>query len=589
MEGLTERAKLTIDVLRLNRAFLIESRAGLISRLQSAFEEKVQYADELLSEEKSLDTKKAATILKLAFENTLQALASQTRSDKEFALLGRVMFQNFQKFFVDGLKNKRDAEILLKGLMIFKSEIFNRQNVTDFDLLSEQKEVQRPEPKTVSLKHMKIENIKCFGEITIDFENKNAVLLGINGRGKTSVLQLIALGLTRTPKPLFESEWKNVIRDNAKPAYFELALTYDKEDYLLRFTVDEEDRVSYHNPLLEKKMRLNRLRVLMASDLYYQGDVMLTLEHERLQAEILMLESNYKDMDFSNFLVLAYGTGRNAQHHGYPLNESFKNIASLFGINNLAFKNGEISDFLDQRNAFNQIKRIITQIFNQAEEIQNRVELKSFDKSTGFFFFVTPTNVDKPIPLDAMSSGFRTSFQWILDFVIQLWRRGYDLERPELVSCIVLIDEIDTHLHIKWQRKILHSLHEVFRKVQFIVTTHSPFVVQSLEENKIIGLQLNQKTNDVSLVKVDDISGSSYESIIGELFDEKSSFSVHVERLFDAFYKKREKILKREIEVDDQEFQSITKALIDKGEEVANIINRELRQINYLRQSKKVV
>jgi hypothetical protein len=107
-----------------------------------------------------------------------------------------------------------------------------------------------------------------------------------------------------------------------------------------------------------------------------------------------------------------------------------------------------------------------------------------------------------------------------------------------------------------------------------------------LEDDKIIGLQLNEKTNDVSLIKIENITGNSYESIINELFDEKSIFSVNIERLFNAFYKKREQILKKEIDINDAEFKTITKVLIDKGEEVANIVNRELRQLNFLTQTK---
>jgi len=586
IEGLTEKGITTIYILNLNRDALIQKRSSLISMFQGYFEQKIQYANELLSEEKSLNTKKATTILKLAFEHAFYELALRTNSDKEFALLSRTMFQNFQKYFVGNLKNKKDAEILLKSLTIFKSELFKKQNITDFNLFSKKTNIQQTEPKSISLKYLKITNIKCFNDIIIDFENKNSVLLGVNGRGKTTVLQLIALGLTQTNKPLFESEWKNVIRDNNKPSNFEIALTYDKVEYLLYFTIDKEDRAIYYNPLKEKKSRWTDLGLFLENDPFHSDALIWQLEFKRLENEIKELEKTYRDIDFNNFFLLAYGTGRNAEQHNYPLNENFKSIATLFGINNLSFKNGEISDFLNQKNAFNQIKKIITQIFNQADDIQNRVELKNFDKSTNTFYFTTPTNTDNEIPLNSMSSGFRTSFQWILDLVIQVWKKGYDLEQPELISGIVLIDEIDTHLHIKWQRTILHALHEVFKKIQFIVTTHSPFVVQSLEDDKIIGLQLNEKTNDVSLIKIENITGNSYESIINELFDEKSIFSVNIERLFNAFYKKREQILKKEIDINDAEFKTITKVLIDKGEEVANIVNRELRQLNFLTQTK---
>jgi predicted ATP-binding protein involved in virulence len=54
---------------------------------------------------------------------------------------------------------------------------------------------------------------------------------------------------------------------------------------------------------------------------------------------------------------------------------------------------------------------------------------------------------------------------------------------------VVLIDELDVHLHPKWQRGVVECLRRVFPRVQFIATTHSPFIVQSLREDELINLQ----------------------------------------------------------------------------------------------------
>jgi predicted ATP-binding protein involved in virulence len=57
-----------------------------------------------------------------------------------------------------------------------------------------------------------------------------------------------------------------------------------------------------------------------------------------------------------------------------------------------------------------------------------------------------------------------------------------------LTRGVILIDEIDLHLHPKWQRKVLSDLHNAFPKIQFIVTTHSPFIIQSIDKGKLINL-----------------------------------------------------------------------------------------------------
>lgn len=59
---------------------------------------------------------------------------------------------------------------------------------------------------------------------------------------------------------------------------------------------------------------------------------------------------------------------------------------------------------------------------------------------------------------------------------------------------IVLIDEVDMYLHPHWQKHVLHDLMSAFPKIQFIVTTHSPFIVQSLDENQLISFDENVMT-----------------------------------------------------------------------------------------------
>jgi predicted ATP-binding protein involved in virulence len=70
---------------------------------------------------------------------------------------------------------------------------------------------------------------------------------------------------------------------------------------------------------------------------------------------------------------------------------------------------------------------------------------------------------------------------------------------------VVLIDELDVHLHPKWQRGVVESLRKVFPCLQFICTTHSPFIVQSLREDELINLQ-GQSVPQLGNLSVEDIA-----------------------------------------------------------------------------------
>lgn len=77
---------------------------------------------------------------------------------------------------------------------------------------------------------------------------------------------------------------------------------------------------------------------------------------------------------------------------------------------------------------------------------------------------------------------------------------------PSELQGIVMIDEIDAHLHVSLQRKILPFLTKTYPSIQFIVTTHSPFVIGSLEDSIIYDLSSKQHFKD--------LSSYSYETII---------------------------------------------------------------------------
>ena len=91
---------------------------------------------------------------------------------------------------------------------------------------------------------------------------------------------------------------------------------------------------------------------------------------------------------------------------------------------------------------------------------------------------------------------------------------------------IVLIDEIETHLHIELQKLILPFLIKVFPKIQFIVTTHSPFILNSVSNAVIYDLE--------NKLLVSDLSGFSVEGIIEGYFN-ADKYSVILKQLVDEY------------------------------------------------------
>lgn len=107
-----------------------------------------------------------------------------------------------------------------------------------------------------------------------------------------------------------------------------------------------------------------------------------------------------------------------------------------------------------------------------------------------------------------LSSGFKSILSILFEIIkeIEFRFKEHHLTANEFDG-IILIDEVEEHLHPEWQEKILRVLRETFPQAQFIVTTHSPHVIQTADPNEIIALCMDENSN---VAVREDISTSKY-------------------------------------------------------------------------------
>jgi hypothetical protein len=109
----------------------------------------------------------------------------------------------------------------------------------------------------------------------------------------------------------------------------------------------------------------------------------------------------------------------------------------------------------------------------------NSVDVRSFD-------IVVDTPSGK-LPFEYLSSGFRSAYVLFLGILKEIEFRGVDVAAKDFTG-LILIDEIDLHLHPTWQRMIAGALTTAFPQAQFIATTHSPHVIQAAQASEVIAL-----------------------------------------------------------------------------------------------------
>lgn len=127
---------------------------------------------------------------------------------------------------------------------------------------------------------------------------------------------------------------------------------------------------------------------------------------------------------------------------------------------------------------------------------------------------VDDTGFKEELRIEQLSDGYKVVIAMVADLAARMAEANPNMEKPLEGKGIVLIDEIDLHLHPKWQREIIKQLTRVFKNVQFIVSTHSPIIVIGGSDiAQIINLNEDENNED------DDISYSNIGSILlSELF-----------------------------------------------------------------------
>lgn len=95
--------------------------------------------------------------------------------------------------------------------------------------------------------------------------------------------------------------------------------------------------------------------------------------------------------------------------------------------------------------------------------------------------------------ISKLSAGYQSLLWMIMDLAYRVCLLNPELDNLEQIMGIVMIDEIDMHLHPKWQWNIVNALSSVFKNVQFIIATHSPIVISSSKEPNIILLEENKE------------------------------------------------------------------------------------------------
>lgn len=183
------------------------------------------------------------------------------------------------------------------------------------------------------------------------------------------------------------------------------------------------------------------------------------------------------------------------------------------------------------------------------------------------------------VPFSGLPDGLKSIISWVADLALRLeairWAQpGDPFEQP----IILLLDEVDIHLHPKWQRRILPAIQKLLPNAQVFVSTHSPFVVGSVEDAWVYRLPEPGTASATQVIEgIPSAAGKSVGLILDEVFGIADEFDVETEALFDRFYALRDAFIAAP-NSDAANLLGVAGEAAGRGEEVEQIVLRELRQ-----------
>ena len=343
----------------------------------------------------------------------------------------------------------------------------------------------------MKIQSLHLENYRCFQKLDIAFDKQLTVIVGVNGSGKTAILDAVAVflkGLTYS-LPLTNGAYRN-------PAMFlkDIAINNISQG------VDYEIVIAMSNSFSEDEK---------AESI----DLKFKFQKDSMNSESLKLIEN--NLEFRNFFLKVQGDNFKVNRLGMPVAAYYRSrqIGTVKGVPN-ANVNAYTDAFEPQIDFSATVRWFIEKDAEEArKQRKNRQyqdpELKAirtavslalgrygepFVDGTPPILYISPKDSDDAYTVEQLSDGYRAMLAMIMDLARRMamanGRLEYYSNKSVLESpAIVLIDEIELHLHPSWQQTVLPTLMHIFPNTQFIVTTHSDQVLTSIPAKYILILK----------------------------------------------------------------------------------------------------
>lgn len=408
------------------------------------------------------------------------------------------------------------------------------------------------------VEEISLDNIKCFDKQSIRTGSTKqscpwVTFLGENGTGKSTVLQALALlmagpeGAAQLLKPL---GW---LKDENRPGKMTIRLHQGENDpgqyggekkerkvFQYTFYVTGEQRQLINNkvftePIIAEDTNSRAIPWLRENALLPKGKGWFGAGYgafRRLtRSNRIIVPSLQQPLRYTNF------------YSQFKEDEALEAFETWLVY--LDYRISKSDDKLAEKQKIWGIKAI-------NELLPEGNEFDSIDEN-GRIWFKTGTSKVSTV---ALSDGFRSIMALAGDLIWRLIEAFPESNNPLLEEGVVLIDELDIHLHPTWQRNIAGLLRRTFPHIQFIMATHSPLVAASAGEDAVT-YRFYRKEGNVEIDRIQNIHLMSVDQILqSDAFGLVSAFSPETQQKIDRYYS-----LKRKRSLNDAERKELQQTI----------------------------
>ena len=350
----------------------------------------------------------------------------------------------------------------------------------------------------MKIKHLKIKSFRGIGDLTIEFDARQpTVFIGVNGVGKSSILDCLAILLSwflarieHSPEEIKISDVRRgIILSEGRPfSPDDIKNGWEETQGEIAFSIDGIDEDI--NWSLKQDRKVSRKTIVIGKPKGSEQQPQIESIANEIRSK---WEENYK---FDIPLAVYYPVNRSVLDVPLEINHSssFKQIDAY---------EGALSGIRINFDRFFQWFRIIEDAENeerrddinyrdrQLEAVRKAIssllgnDLKDLRVRRKPWLRMTVQKGDEELIVEQLSDGEKSLLALAGDLARRLAIAKPSLPDPLQGSAVVLIDEIEQHLHPAWQRKVISRLTETFPNCQFIITTHSPQVISKVQPDSI--------------------------------------------------------------------------------------------------------